>query len=196
MKKLKILLMASTLALSGCFTTKTQVGAYKQTQGIPYTFAKGKQIWILGGLIPIGRTSVATPPDGNCEIVTKFTFGDVLIAGLTFGVVNTYTIKVKSKQRNVNTGYNTPSNPPAPAPAPPPSEPAPTTTPAEPSDNGTGTSSEFQVGEFVYMKNSLGNSFQVKIEYIEAGEAYVVYDNAMGVEKRKKVALRELSKRP
>jgi len=46
----------------------------------------------------MGRTSVNTPSNGNCQVVTKFNFGDVLISGLTGGIVTTYTIKVKAKK--------------------------------------------------------------------------------------------------
>ncbi|MGI9545429.1 MAG: hypothetical protein ACR2MX_19365 [Cyclobacteriaceae bacterium] len=84
--------------LSSCLSTKTSVGAYRETQGSEYTYAKGKQLWLLWGLIPLGKTSVNTPGDGNCQVITRFNFGDMLISGLTAGIVTTYTIKVKAKQ--------------------------------------------------------------------------------------------------
>lgn len=71
-KKIKLLtlitiftLMVST-TLTSCMTTKTSVGAYRETQGNEYTYAKEKQIWLFWGLMPLGRTSVNTPSDGNC----------------------------------------------------------------------------------------------------------------------------------
>jgi hypothetical protein len=69
-------------------------------------YARGKQVWLFAGLLPIGRTSVATPPDGNCLVVTKFTFGDVLISGVTLGLITTYTIKVRAKDAHRNAGYS------------------------------------------------------------------------------------------
>jgi len=98
--KLKIILAAIVLSLSlnSCMTTKTQVGEYNSMSGLPQKYSKTKQIWILEGLIPIGRTSVNTPSDGNCEITEKFAFGDVLISGLTGGILVTRTIKVKVKK--------------------------------------------------------------------------------------------------
>jgi hypothetical protein len=98
--KVYIILVAFfiTTIFSSCMTTKTNVGAYRETQGNEYTYAKGKQIWLFWGLIPLGRTSVNTPGNGNCQVVTKFNFGDVLISGLTGGIVTTYTIKVKAKK--------------------------------------------------------------------------------------------------
>lgn len=84
--------------LSSCLSTKTSVGAYREAQGSEYTYAKGKQLWLLWGLVPLGKTNVNTPGDGNCEVITRFNFGDVLISGLTAGIVTTYTIKVKAKR--------------------------------------------------------------------------------------------------
>lgn len=88
-----------TSSISSCMTTKTSVGAFKETEGKEYTYGKGKQLWIFWGLVPLGRTNVNTPGDGNCEIVTKFNFGDVLISSLTLGIVTSYTIKVKAKKK-------------------------------------------------------------------------------------------------
>ncbi len=103
MKKLKIniliLLLVSTIAfLPSCMTTKTQVGAFKETQGKEYTYAKGKQFWVFWGVVPLGRTSVNTPANGDCEVITKFKFTDVLISGLTGGIITSYSIKVKAKK--------------------------------------------------------------------------------------------------
>jgi hypothetical protein len=105
MKKIKSLMLIGLLAitvsstLTSCMTTKTSVGAYKETQGNEYTYAKGKQIWLFWGLMPLGRVSVNTPGDGNCEVITRFNVGDFLISGLTGGIVTTQTIKVNAKRK-------------------------------------------------------------------------------------------------
>lgn len=105
MKKIKSLMLVGLLAitvsstLTSCMTTKTSVGAYRETQGNEYTYAKGKQIWLFWGLMPLGRASVNTPGDGNCEVITRFNVGDFLISGLTGGIVTTQTIKVKAKRK-------------------------------------------------------------------------------------------------
>jgi hypothetical protein len=44
------------------------------------------------------KTSVSTPVDGNCQVITRFSFVDFLISGLTGGIVRTETIKVKAKK--------------------------------------------------------------------------------------------------
>lgn len=80
-------------------TTRTSVGKYKAEQGTEQVYASGRQMWLLWGLFPIGITNVETPADGNCEIVTKFDFTDVLISCITGGVFATYTIEVKVKKQ-------------------------------------------------------------------------------------------------
>jgi hypothetical protein len=82
--------------------TKTSVGKYKQQEGNRYTYAKGKQVWLFWGLLPAGRTQVNTPDDGNCQVVTKYTFLDGVIYLVTAGVVKTYTIKIKAKKQVQN----------------------------------------------------------------------------------------------
>jgi hypothetical protein len=105
MKKTKsfLIMLLMTVAIStmltSCLTTKTSVGAFKETKGSEYTYAKGKQFWLFWGVLPVGRTNVNTPGDGNCEVITRFTLGDVLISGLTGGLVTSYTIKVKAKRQ-------------------------------------------------------------------------------------------------
>lgn len=85
-------------SLQSCMTTKTPVGNYREAVGTEYVYAKGKQLWLFWGIMPIGRTSVATPADGSCEVITRFNFGDFLISGLTFGIVTSESIKVKAKK--------------------------------------------------------------------------------------------------
>ncbi len=93
------LLLLMLLAITtSCLTTKTNVGMYQQKQGTEQTFEKGKQLWLFWGLVPLGRTNVATPQDGDCQVVTKFKFTDVLISGLTGGILYSYSIEVKVKK--------------------------------------------------------------------------------------------------
>ena len=78
--------------------TKTNVGQYTQQEGNNYTYAKGKQVWLFWGLLPAGRTNVNTPGDGDCQVITKYTFLDGIIYIVTVGIVKTYTIKIKAKR--------------------------------------------------------------------------------------------------
>lgn len=97
---LLILTLFILTLFNSCMTTKTSIGKFKETQGIEYTYSKSKQLWLFWGLIPLGRTNANTPDDGNCEVITRFNFADVLISGLTGGVLTSYTIKVKAKNKN------------------------------------------------------------------------------------------------
>lgn len=86
---------ATALMLSSCMTTKTSIGNYDDSSRAPRrTYAKGKQVWLFWGIAPLGRTNVSTPDDGNCQVVTRRNFGDVLVTGLTGGLVMTHSIKV------------------------------------------------------------------------------------------------------
>lgn len=82
---LTLVMLIFFTSISSCFTNKTSVGAYKETQGAEYTYAKGKQIWLFWGWIPIGRTKMNTPASGDCEVITRFNLADVLISSLTLG---------------------------------------------------------------------------------------------------------------
>jgi hypothetical protein len=80
-------------------TTQTPVGAYMETPGKEVTFDKGKQFWLFWGIVPIGKTHVSTPSNGNCQVTTKIKLGDFIISGLTGGIVTSTTIKVEVKEQ-------------------------------------------------------------------------------------------------
>ncbi|MBN2764888.1 MAG: hypothetical protein JXR27_00835 [Paludibacteraceae bacterium] len=97
MKKI-ISIFIISLFLTSCMTTETMVGAFKETPGREYKFDQKKQFWVLYGIIPLGKANTDTPTDGNCKVTTTLTLGDVLITGLTGGLVSSYTIKVTAKK--------------------------------------------------------------------------------------------------
>jgi hypothetical protein len=104
MKRIKrsLVLFSTTLILaaflSSCMMTRTSVGAFKETKGNEYTYSKGKQWWLFWGILPLGRTSLSTPTDGSCQVITRYNFVDFLISGLTAGILTTETIKVVAKR--------------------------------------------------------------------------------------------------
>ncbi|MFA8299753.1 MAG: Bor/Iss family lipoprotein [Hyphomicrobiales bacterium] len=104
MKKVKsILAMLAIVAVmatsfSSCMTTRTPVGTYNTDKGTEYKYAADKQYWLFWGLLPIGRTNVATPENGNCEVVTRAKFVDFLIGGVTGGILTSYSIDVNAKR--------------------------------------------------------------------------------------------------
>lgn len=95
------LLLATLLFLSGfssCMTTRTSVGQFKELPGEEYKYDKGKQFWLFAGLLPLGRTDVSAPASGDCEVITRYTIGDMAINILTLGFLHSYTIKVMAKR--------------------------------------------------------------------------------------------------
>jgi hypothetical protein len=96
----KIIAVAILLiSFSSCMMTKTPVGAYLETPGKEVTFDKGKQFWLFWGIMPIGRTHVNTPSNGNCQVTTKIRLTDFIISGLTGGIVTSTSIKVEVKEQ-------------------------------------------------------------------------------------------------
>jgi hypothetical protein len=94
MKKLLILLVA-TLMLSSCATQRFYIG---DTKGETFSQSKTKSIWIIGGLIPIINKH-PVPNQANAKgyiITTKYNVLDVLISGLTGGIVITRNIKYEA----------------------------------------------------------------------------------------------------
>jgi len=87
-----------TAFLSSCATTKTSVGTFREKEGSEYTYSKGKQWWLFWGILPVGRTSLSTPTDGSCQVITRYNIIDFLISGLTIGILTTETIKVIAKK--------------------------------------------------------------------------------------------------
>ncbi len=98
MKKSILLLMIVAILLPSCMTTRTAVGSYREQEGKTYTYSKGKQMYLFWGLVPLGRTRVATPVDGNCEVRTSYNFWDALFSCITGGIFEMQTIKVKAKK--------------------------------------------------------------------------------------------------
>lgn len=98
MKKSKIFLVLmfamSCMMLQSCWVTKTPVNDYYMHDGHVERYSKSKQFWLFEGFIPLGRTHTNTPPAGTpCLIQEQFTFGDVLVSGITFGLITARTIK-------------------------------------------------------------------------------------------------------
>lgn len=102
MKKqfLLLLVLGAVLLLPSCYSTKTQVGTYREQVKVEdtdtYNYSKGKQAYLFWGFLPLGRTQVATPQHGNCQVKTRQGFLDALVSVLTGGIFSMQTIKVKA----------------------------------------------------------------------------------------------------
>ena len=99
---LVVMVALSCLMMQSCWVTKTPVNDYYLQDGISKRYSKTKQFWFLEGFIPIGRSHVNLPPEGvPFMIEEKFTFGDVLLSGLTGGIITMRTIKCYVKSSNM-----------------------------------------------------------------------------------------------
>lgn len=99
-KQFMLLAVIAAATLSSCYSTKTSVGTYREQVKVEktdtYNYSKGKQAYLFWGFIPLGRTQVATPQHGNCQVKTRQGFLDALVTLLTGGVFSMQTIKVKA----------------------------------------------------------------------------------------------------
>lgn len=99
MKKLILLLLLAVFCTS-CYTTRTSIGDYrtatKADKADTYVYAKGKQCYLFWGLIPLGRTRVSVPKNGNCEVRTSVNVLDGFLSLITGGIFSMQTIKVQA----------------------------------------------------------------------------------------------------
>lgn len=88
------------LTLSSCMATRTNVGQFREMEksngNDTYTYSRGKQCYLFWGTVPLGRTKVATPQSGNCQVRTYYNFLDALLSVITGGIFGMQTIKVKA----------------------------------------------------------------------------------------------------
>ena len=92
-----VFMLAVLTLLPSCMTTRTSVGSYRETEGDEYVYAKGKQCYLFWGLVPLGRTRVATPADGNCEVRTRYGFWDAFLSVIPGGIFEMQSIRVYAK---------------------------------------------------------------------------------------------------
>ena len=84
--------------MQSCMTTRTPVANYQMQEGEKVCYSKGRQCYLFWGLIPLGRTKVATPPDGVCEVRTSYGFWDAFLSVITGGIFEMQRIKVYVKK--------------------------------------------------------------------------------------------------
>ena len=80
-------------------STRTSVANYQMTDGEEMCYSKGRQCYLFWGLVPLGRTRVATPPDGVCEVRTHYGFWDAFVSIITGGIFEMQQIRVYTKSR-------------------------------------------------------------------------------------------------
>jgi hypothetical protein len=63
-------------------------------QGSSKVYSKTKQLYIFWGLCPLGRSQPAIPEHKNIQIKTSHNIGDLLISFITFGIIDSRTVKI------------------------------------------------------------------------------------------------------
>ena len=102
MKKFKLLiaLILAAMLLPSCMKTQTYVGDYQKLtyngSDNHYEYFKAKRVYLFGGLIPLGKCEPDIPPTVPCEILTKQTFVDGLLSGLTQQIVTFQTVQINA----------------------------------------------------------------------------------------------------
>ena len=109
-KRIRFLVLAALVAmfLPSCMKTQTYVGDYqKQTYNGSenyYEYYKGRRCYLFFGLIPLSKGEPNTPPPPNCEILTKQTFVDCILSGLTYNLFSFQTVRINAvRDENKNT---------------------------------------------------------------------------------------------
>ena len=112
MRKSFFLLFALLMVLPSCMSTRTSVANYQMTDGEEMCYSKGRQCYLFWGLVPLGRTRVATPPDGVCEVRTHYGFWDAFVSIITGGIFEMQQIRVYTKKpAKATTPATSPSSP-------------------------------------------------------------------------------------
>ncbi|GAB4206428.1 MAG: hypothetical protein Fur0023_16310 [Bacteroidia bacterium] len=87
-----ILISASLLTMQSCYVYTTNIG--KGPQG--NTVIKKKNHYLIEGLVPLNTVDVQKEANTtDMEITVKFTFIDLLIAGLTGGIYTPTTVIIR-----------------------------------------------------------------------------------------------------
>lgn len=106
-----LIMLIAIPMLTSCrvMKTDTPVGDYRITEGKSVQYARGKQLYLFWGLVRLGKTSVATPPSGNCNVRTYETFWDRVLTSFTGGIFAIQTIQVDVKRMPVSRDSGTTS---------------------------------------------------------------------------------------
>ena len=94
MKKFLVFIISLALFAS-CYTTKTNIGNYKQLSKSmeTYEYDQARQFYLLNGLVPLGHPQPKVPNE-PCMIRVKTKFADYLLTLVTFGITSSRTVEV------------------------------------------------------------------------------------------------------
>lgn len=91
----KVLLgIGLSLLLTSCYTNRHTVGDGPIRSESKVKYSKSKDIYLFWGFAQIGQASPRVPKTGNYMIRSRFSLGDLIIGGLTLGILETRSVKV------------------------------------------------------------------------------------------------------
>lgn len=91
---MKNALLCLSLLLTSCYTNRHTVGDGPVRNETKVKYSKSKDMYLFWGFAQIGQASPRVPKSGNYMIRSRFSIGDLLIGGLTAGIVETRSVKV------------------------------------------------------------------------------------------------------
>lgn len=90
--RLFIVFVSMISIMASCYTTQMTVGDVSEKTRTEQ-YSKSKQFYLFWGIIPLGKNEPKTP-ENNYVVEGKFKLGDILISGLTGGIVGARTTTV------------------------------------------------------------------------------------------------------
>jgi len=81
------------MSLSSCYVNRTDIAGYNRDFGEEKMYDRAKQFYLLEGLIPLGRATLKTPPDGICQVRSYYSPLDFLFTAVTGGLFSMRTVK-------------------------------------------------------------------------------------------------------
>ena len=87
--KYLVIMVLMMSVMSSCYVTQSTVGDVSKSAKTE-KYSKSKQFYLFWGIVPLGKNEPSAPSD-DYIIESKFKFGDVLLSGLTAGIVGART---------------------------------------------------------------------------------------------------------
>jgi hypothetical protein len=97
---LAVALSVMSMGMTSCYVTRTTVGTGPSGKDANVTqYSSAKQLYLLAGLIALNNADPNKPTDGNYQVITKQSFVDGLVTGITCDIFSMRTIKVVTKKK-------------------------------------------------------------------------------------------------
>lgn len=97
-KSILIASLLSTITLSSCTVQRYTIGyGPVGPQSVERVYSSDRNFYLIGGLIPLNQPHPRVPDDGNYQIKSSYNLVDILIIGLTGGLITSRKTKILVK---------------------------------------------------------------------------------------------------